>query len=77
MPAAMGMRSITRVPIAVLTGHGGRFVHELINTEMEPGSHTIDWNGQDVCGNTIAAGVYFCTLMIDDTEYVEKIVHVK
>lgn len=70
------LKHTERVRLAVYDVQG-RLVRELTNADMEPGSYTIDWNGQDVRGNTIAAGVYFCTLILDSKDYVEKIVVVK
>jgi len=55
----------------------GRLVQELIHTDVEPGSHAIDWNGKDIQGNAVAAGVYFCTLILDRRNFVEKMVVVK
>ena len=40
----------------------GRLVNTLVNGEMAAANHTLVWDGTDVNGNTVGAGVYFCRL---------------
>jgi hypothetical protein len=40
----------------------GRLVNTLANGEMAAANHTIIWDGTDLNGNTVGAGVYFCRL---------------
>jgi hypothetical protein len=40
----------------------GRLVNTLANEEMAAANHTIVWDGTDINGNTVGAGVYFCRL---------------
>lgn len=40
----------------------GRLVNTLANEEMAAANHTIVWDGTDLNGNTVGAGVYFCRL---------------
>ena len=37
----------------------GQKINTLISGEMEPGFHTIDWNGKDMNGHSVASGMYF------------------
>ncbi len=40
----------------------GRLVSTLANEEMAAANHTLVWDGTDMNGNTVGAGVYFCRL---------------
>jgi hypothetical protein len=40
----------------------GRSVMTLADCDVEPGRHTIFWNGKDSSGQDLRAGVYFCKL---------------
>ena len=40
----------------------GRLVNTLANEEMAAANHTLVWDGTDVHGNVVGAGVYFCRL---------------
>jgi len=40
----------------------GRLVTTMINENMEPGIHTVKWNGRDHHGRQVASGLYFCRL---------------
>jgi hypothetical protein len=40
----------------------GRQVKVLINGRLSPGTHQIEWKGDDDNGNPVASGIYFCTL---------------
>lgn len=55
----------------------GRLVHEFTDTDVEAGWHAHLWNGQDIQGHTVAAGVYFCMLTLGSEDHVEKIVVVR
>lgn len=41
----------------------GRRVRCLVNYPLQPGTHTISWDGKDVLGNTVASGVYLVHLI--------------
>jgi len=40
----------------------GRAMRSLLNTRLEPGRHSIAWNGRDDEGRTLAAGTYLVRL---------------
>jgi hypothetical protein len=40
----------------------GRRVRTLIDSDLEPGSHKIHWNGQNDRGQSVASGIYMYTL---------------
>lgn len=41
----------------------GRRVRELVATRLEPGFHTVAWDGRDDRGNALASGLYFYRLV--------------
>lgn len=56
----------------------GRQVKEFENGTIEPGMHTIQWNGRDDRGRKVASGVYFCRLEVgEDFHKTEKIILLK
>ena len=52
----------------------GRLVTKLSSGTLYPGRHTIDWNGMDLGGSRVPAGIYFCRLSIGDREATTKVV---
>jgi hypothetical protein len=40
----------------------GRLVRKLVDEPKEAGLHTVEWNGKDRHGSTVASGVYFYRL---------------
>jgi cathepsin K len=40
----------------------GRLVEELVSGQIEAGKHTVQWDGTDRNGHTVAAGVYFARM---------------
>lgn len=55
----------------------GRLVRTILIGEESPGYRTMTWDGKDNQGNDLPKGVYFCSLIIENTNYVKKIVSVK
>jgi hypothetical protein len=47
----------------------GRQVTELVSGQMEPGHHSVSWNGTDQHSNPVSAGVYF--LQINSADYTD------
>ena len=41
----------------------GRRVAQLVDGELPPGRHTVDWDGRDDGGGAVASGVYLCRLV--------------
>jgi flagellar hook assembly protein FlgD len=40
----------------------GRLVTTLLDQSLSAGSHTVQWEGRDAAGRTVASGAYFCRL---------------
>jgi hypothetical protein len=55
----LGKREQVRIEVYNATG---RLISVLANQEMEPGDHTIGWNGSDRSGNPLMNGVYYVRL---------------
>jgi len=55
----------------------GRQVTRLIDSELEPGSHKVVWNGRDNNGRTVSSGIYLYTLKSGDKIYTKKMVMAK
>jgi hypothetical protein len=50
----------------------GETVHELVNSNMNSGVHTIQWNSDDVSGKKVSSGIYFYKLKangVDGSEF--------
>jgi len=41
----------------------GREVIALLESTVEAGSHTAEWNGRDASGRDVASGIYFCRIV--------------
>jgi flagellar hook assembly protein FlgD len=41
----------------------GEIVRELVNTDMNSGVHTVQWNSEDVSGKKVSSGIYFYELV--------------
>ncbi len=46
----------------------GQKINTLVNDDMQPGNHTITWNGKDANGKGVASGVYFARLKQQDSK---------
>jgi len=55
----------------------GRRVALLLNRELPPGLHSVEWGGTDDSGDKVASGVYFYRLTADGTSETRKMVHLK
>ncbi len=45
----------------------GQVVQKLVNHEvLSPGNYTVEWNGRDVLGNTVASGIYFARMVTEN-----------
>jgi Ca-activated chloride channel homolog len=67
--------SSSQVQISIYSLSGEQ-VATLLDTKLETGTHTIDWDGRDNLQNTLPAGVYLCRINIDGTIITLKIVKV-
>lgn len=50
----------------------GRKVNQLISSNQPLGNHSIKWNGTDLYGNLVSAGIYFYQLKIGDFVQTKK-----
>jgi hypothetical protein len=59
------------------TGGDMVFFKDLTTDELEQGEHMFEWNGEDMFGNILARGIYFCQLRVTaetgDKDKVHKI----
>ncbi len=55
----------------------GKLVITLLDGIVEPGHHTVVWNGNDTAGRSSASGVYLYTLEAGETRETRKMVLVK
>ena len=56
---ALPFNSSVRITIYNLLGE---VVRELVNTDMNSGVHTVQWNGEDISGRKVSSGIYFYEL---------------
>ena len=59
----MSEGGVVRVSVYAPTG---RFVTDLINRYVEPGSHMVTWDGRDRFGRQVGSGVYYYRLNAGD-----------
>lgn len=55
----------------------GRLVKKLISDIKQAGTHKISWDGLDGKDNRVSAGIYFCRLKTENTDYLEKLILMK
>ncbi len=63
--------------ILTIMDEQGRPVREFNIGYVEPGTHTIEWNGLNSKGLRVAGGMYFCSVRMGNSVISKKIVHVK
>jgi hypothetical protein len=56
---ALPTNSSVRITIYNLLGE---VVRELVNTDMNSGVHTVQWNAEDISGRKVSSGIYFYEL---------------
>ena len=56
---ALPTNSSVRITIYNLLGE---VVRELVNTDMNSGVHTVQWNSEDISGRKVSSGIYFYEL---------------
>jgi WD40 repeat protein len=57
--------------------NNGRLVKTLLNTEQYPGNYTIQWDGKNDAGATVASGTYFYQVKSDNVQLVKKMLLLK
>jgi hypothetical protein len=55
----------------------GQQVSQLLNQEMLPGYHSIQWNGKNNQGILLGSGIYFIKISTDKQSYVGKVSLIK
>ena len=55
----------------------GREVITLVDGPQEPGYRSITWNGTDVFGRNVSAGMYYCLLQAGDFIDTKKMILLK
>lgn len=55
----------------------GQLVKTLINTNLQAGEYSIQWNGKDESGITVSSGIYFYSLSADDYSETKRLVLLK
>jgi len=55
----------------------GRLVNALINENVQPGYHTVTWNGQSQHGEIMPTGIYFFQIHSGDEMGIKKIMLIK
>jgi hypothetical protein len=54
----------------------GRVVRTLADGDMPAASHSLVWDGRDDSGNTVGAGIYFCSLQASGQSAVQKMIRI-
>jgi parallel beta-helix repeat protein len=79
----MPMRSTARIPFQVarsgqvalsIADASGRLVRTLMRGERGAGRYNVTWDRHDDRGRSVSAGVYFCTLTVDNQRFRRKVV---
>ncbi len=65
-----------RTKVEIYNAKGQR-VRVLLDEIMQPGSHTILWNGRNEENNQVSSGVYFYRVSVDESEKFSKMIMIK
>jgi hypothetical protein len=52
----------------------GKKVATLVNSRMAAGKHTVNWDGNDLNGNSLKRGIYLCTLKTNSVITTKKLI---
>jgi hypothetical protein len=74
IPAISGEKQFVNLTVYDIRG---RCVRTLINSDLEPGSHKIRWNGRDDRGQSVASGIYLYTLKAGEEIFTRKMIVLK
>ncbi len=55
----------------------GQFIKTLINQKMNPGPHSVYWNGTDELGNQVSSGIYVYTINSTGFQQANKMIFLK
>ena len=70
------MPSLSDVNISVYDING-RLVNTLISNTLAAGTYDVVWNGDDMTGNSVSAGIYIYNLTSGETSITNKMILVK
>lgn len=70
------LRETTRVAISVIDVSGRR-IAGLVDDSLEPGLHSVRWDGRDSTGRGAASGVYFVHMAAGDLAFSRRVLLVK
>ena len=68
-----GLRRAASVSLTILDA-SGRLVRSLIDERLEPGEHTMQWNGCDNAGRPVPSGLYFYRVVADGAVRTRRLV---
>ncbi|MCK5595828.1 MAG: T9SS type A sorting domain-containing protein, partial [Candidatus Eisenbacteria sp.] len=71
-----GSPTESRVRLAVYNV-AGRLVRTLVDGEVDPGYHSVVWDGRDNSGVEVGSGVYFCRMEAEGFDDTTKMVLLK
>jgi hypothetical protein len=74
IPAISGEKQFVNLTVYDIRG---RRVRTLINSNLEPGSHKIHWNGRNDRGQSVASGIYLYTLKAGEEIFTRKMIVLK
>jgi len=66
----------SNVRLEILNANG-QLVKTLVNNELNPGIHKVEWNGTDNFNNKVSSGVYFYRLIQNENESSRKMILLK
>jgi sugar lactone lactonase YvrE len=55
----------------------GQLVNKVLESDLPAGANSVTWNGRDLKGEQVAAGIYFIRLDLKDRAYTAKVLIVK
>jgi hypothetical protein len=73
---AFSVKEVGEVQLSVYNING-QVVRTLVSGQMNPGHHTITWNGRDNAGNVVPSGLYFYKLRANGYEQTRKMTMTK
>jgi hypothetical protein len=55
----------------------GRFIRTLLENRMHPGKHDVSWDGRNIHGRPVSAGVYFYVIQTADFTQTKKMILIR
>jgi len=77
VPADHGIEGAARVVTLTVYDIRGRRVVTLLDRKLDPGHHTVTWNGRDDRDRSLSSGVFLYTLRIGDDVATRKMIMIK